>query len=207
VIILETKNQGQVFKSIRPNILYYGTPVILLSTLNQDGTTNISPLSSSWALGNNIVLGIGVGGKALKNLQKKLECVINIPSSNLWENIERMASSTGVSDVPDYKKDLGFTYVRDKYSLAGLTPQESYLVKPTRIEECPLQIEAKINNIRIPEYDPTFAIVETQAIHIHASELILKNQNHIDPNQWNPLIYNFRHYYGLGKELGKTFRA
>jgi len=24
---------------------------------------------------------------------------------------------------------------------------------------------------------------------------------------WQPLIYNFRHYYGLGQELGKTFRA
>jgi hypothetical protein len=29
----------------------------------------------------------------------------------------------------------------------------------------------------------------------------------VDPARWQPLIYNFRHYYGLGEELGKTFRA
>lgn len=39
-------------KIIQPSILYYGTPVILLSTMNEDGSTNLSPLSSSWALGD-----------------------------------------------------------------------------------------------------------------------------------------------------------
>ncbi|NUR95251.1 MAG: flavin reductase family protein, partial [Kribbellaceae bacterium] len=24
---------------------------------------------------------------------------------------------------------------------------------------------------------------------------------------WSPLIYNFRHYYGLGPELGESFRT
>lgn len=25
--------------------------------------------------------------------------------------------------------------------------------------------------------------------------------------KWKPLIYNFRHYFGLGQLVGKTFRA
>lgn len=57
-------------KIIQPSILYYGTPVILLSTMNEDGSTNLSPLSSSWALGDSIVLGIGTEGKALENLER-----------------------------------------------------------------------------------------------------------------------------------------
>lgn len=48
---------------IKPKILYYGTPVILLNTLNEDDTVNISPISSSWALGEYIILGIGLGVK------------------------------------------------------------------------------------------------------------------------------------------------
>lgn len=28
-----------------------------------------------------------------------------------------------------------------------------------------------------------------------------------DPAKWQPLIYTFRHYFGLGDELGATFRA
>ena len=54
---------------IKPKILYYGTPVILLNTLNEDDTVNISPISSSWALGDYIILGIGLGGKAIENLE------------------------------------------------------------------------------------------------------------------------------------------
>jgi hypothetical protein len=37
-------------------------------------------------------------------------------------------------------------------------------------------------------------------------EFIVK-EHYIDPEKWQPLIYNFRHYFGLGEELGKTFRA
>lgn len=57
---------------IKPKILYYGTPVILLNTWNEDESVNISPISSSWVLGDCIVLGIGLGGKAIENLERHL---------------------------------------------------------------------------------------------------------------------------------------
>lgn len=192
---------------INPKILYYGTTVILLNTLNEDGTVNISPMSSSWALGNCIVLGIGLGGKAIENLERHPECVINVPGPSLWENVERLAPFTGKKQVPGYKKEIGFEYKKDKYAASGLTAIDSKTVKPTRISECPIQIEAKVQNIRIPDYSPDFAIVETEVVHVHAHEEILKGQNHIDPNKWSPLIYNFRHYFALGEQMGKTFRS
>ncbi|MGQ3545543.1 flavin reductase [Bacillus cereus] len=192
---------------IKPKILYYGTPVILLNSLNEDGTVNISPLSSSWALGDCIILGIGIGGKAIENLERHPECVINVPSPSLWENVEQLAPYTGKNPVPDYKKKNGFTYEKEKYDISRLTPTKSKSVKPTRIMECPIQIEARVKHIRIPDYSSDFAIVETQAIHVHAHKEIIIEENHIDPNKWSPLIYNFRHYFGLGNQLGKTFRS
>lgn len=192
---------------IKPKILYYGTPVILLNTMNEDGSVNISPMSSSWALGDCIVLGIGLGGKAIENLERHSECVINVPNPSLWENVEQLAPYTGKNPVPVYKKKNGFTYEKDKYAISHLTPVESKEVKPTRIKECPLQIEAIVKNIRIPDHTPDFAIVETQAVHVHAHKEIIIGDNHIDPNKWSPLIYNFRHYFGLGNQLGKTFRS
>ncbi|WJX08310.1 flavin reductase family protein [Bacillus cereus] len=192
---------------IKPKILYYGTPVILLNSLNEDGTVNISPLSSSWALGDCIILGIGLGGKAIENLERHPECVINVPSPSLWENVEQLAPYTGKNPVPDYKKKNGFTYEKEKYDISRLTPTKSKSVKPTRIMECPIQIEAKVKHIRIPDYSSDFAIVETQAIHVHTHKEIIIEENHIDPNKWSPLIYNFRHYFGLGNQLGKTFRS
>jgi flavin reductase (DIM6/NTAB) family NADH-FMN oxidoreductase RutF len=194
-------------KIIHPKILYYGTPVILLTTLNEDETVNVSPISSSWALGEYIILGIGVGGKAFENLKRHPECVINIPGPTLWKNVEMLAPFTGKNPVPENKKRIGFTYNNQKFEASKLTPINSNSVKPTRIQECPIQIEAEINEIRVPDYSAEFSIVETHAVHVHAHKNILSDENHIDPEQWSPLIYNFRHYFGLGNQLGKTFRA
>lgn len=203
------KQQSRVLNTeiINPKILYFGTPVVLINTLNEDDTVNISPISSSWALGNCLILGIGLGGKAIENLQRHPECVINVPSPSLWENVERLAPYTGQNPVPAEKKKLGFTYNKGKYDVSGLTPAQSISVKPTRIIECPIQIEASVKQIRIPDYSPDFAIVETQSIHVHAHKEIIIDENHIDPTKWSPLIYNFRHYFGLGEQLGKTFRS
>jgi len=41
----------------------------------------------------------------------------------------------------------------------------------------------------------------------HPRKDFILQQNYVDPDRWQPLICNFRHYYGLGRELGKTFRA
>ncbi len=49
--------------SINPTVLYIGTPVALITTLNIDGTTNISPMSSSWALFDRVVLGMSSTSK------------------------------------------------------------------------------------------------------------------------------------------------
>ena len=33
--------------SVEPAILYFGTPVVLISTVNEDGTSNLAPMSSA----------------------------------------------------------------------------------------------------------------------------------------------------------------
>ena len=199
--------QLPVSKKVEPKILYYGTPVILLSTLNEDGTVNISPLSSSWALGNCIVLGIGLGGKAIENIKHHPECVINVPSPELWSHVEQLAPYTGIEDVPEFKQQLGISYCKDKFGASGLTAAASAAVRPSRIAECPIQIEAQVKFIRIPEHSPFMAVVETEAVCVHAHDDIILGENHINPEKWSPLIYNFRHYFGLGPQVGKTYRS
>ena len=36
------------FRTIEPKILYFGTPVALISLLNEDGGTNLAPISSNF---------------------------------------------------------------------------------------------------------------------------------------------------------------
>jgi flavin reductase (DIM6/NTAB) family NADH-FMN oxidoreductase RutF len=46
------------FRTIEPKIRYFGTPVALISSLYEDGATNLAPMSSFWALGWTLVLGV-----------------------------------------------------------------------------------------------------------------------------------------------------
>lgn len=193
--------------TIQPKILYYGAPVVLLTTENEDGTTNISPISSSWALGHYVILGLGTGSQGLENLRHRPECVINLPDASMWQQVEALAPLTGRNPVPAYKKELGFRYEADKFHAANLTPVDSETVRTKRVGECPLQLEAVVRAIRIPDYADMFAIVETEVRQVHADKQIVQGANHVNPQSWNPLIYNFRHYFGLGDQLGKTYRA
>jgi flavin reductase (DIM6/NTAB) family NADH-FMN oxidoreductase RutF len=203
VINMETMMGMQ---AVHPKVLYFGTPVVLLTTLNEDGSSNITPMSSAWALGQTIILGLAEGGKALVNMERHGECVVNLPSPEMWRNVEKLAPLTGQYPVPE-AKTAQFRYEKDKFTASGLTPLPSELVAPQRILECPLQIEGKILTISSPTSNALFKVIEMSAVRVHAHTSIVLDSTHINPNQWQPLIYNFRHYFGLSAELGKTFRA
>jgi flavin reductase (DIM6/NTAB) family NADH-FMN oxidoreductase RutF len=192
--------------TIEPSILYVGTPVALLSTLNEDGTVNLAPMSSAWALGDVVVLGVGVGGQTAINLQTRPEVVINYPSPAQWQAVERLAPLTAANPVPPHKQ-ARFHHNRAKFKAAGLTPCPSDLVDPPRVAECPLQFEATITQTNL-DAKGNFLIAQAQVLRVHAStEIVVPDTNHVDPASWSPLIYNFRHYYGLGEELGESFRT
>jgi flavin reductase (DIM6/NTAB) family NADH-FMN oxidoreductase RutF len=199
-----------IFRSIEPQILYFGTPVALITTVNESGQANIGPISSVWALGRTLMLGLECGSQTYENLMNQKQCVINLPTSALYEKVEKIASLTGAQNMPEYKKDR-YQFEPDKFRAGGFSRLASESVLPPRIAECSLQIEAIFKGQIVIEDDPVekgpIAAVEVRAVKIHADERLILKDNHIDPAKWDPLIYNFRHYFGLGKELGKTFKA
>ena len=194
------------FRSLTPSILYFGTPVVLISTLNENGSVNLAPMSSAWALGYTVVLGLGAAGKTIENLKRTKECVLNFPSDRLWQAVERLAPLTGKDPVPA-SKVAQFRYEQEKFAAAGLTPLTSECVAPPRVAECPLQFEASVRDMRPFQQQDSAFIVEVEVLRVHAHLSVIEGERHINPKAWHPLIYNFRHYFGLGTELGKTFRA
>ena len=193
---------------IEPPILYFGTPVVLLSTLNEDGNPNLAPMSSAWALGYRVMLGLGASGKTLENLRRERECVINVPDPSLWRHVERLAPLTGRDPVPEWKAATWFRFEPRKFEAAGLTPQPSESVGAPRVLECLLQLEAEVRDIRPLGPHGEAAAVETEVVRVHAaSEIVVAGTNHVDPQRWTPLLYVFRHYVAGGERLGKTFRA
>jgi flavin reductase (DIM6/NTAB) family NADH-FMN oxidoreductase RutF len=190
--------------TIEPSILYVGTPVALLSTENEDGTVNLAPMSSAWALGDVVVLG--VSGQTAINLRERPEVVINYPSPDQWKAVERLAPLTAAHPIPEHKR-ARFHHEREKFKAAGLTPVPSELVTPPRVAECPLQFEATVAHAEL-DAKGNFLIAQARVLRVHADEhIVVPGTSHVDPSTWAPLIYNFRHYFGLGPELGESFRT
>ncbi|MGD0642545.1 MAG: flavin reductase [Roseiarcus sp.] len=186
----------------------------LITSLNPDGTTNISPISSAWALTDRVVLGMASASMGLENVAREKELVINFPASDLWRKVEAIARATGRDPVPPHKERIGYRFAPDKFELAGFSPQDSELVRPKRIAECALQFEAQVVALHDPGADwpaerpEAFAIVETRVLRVHAHRaLVIPGTNLIDTGQWSPLLYVFRHYFGTGPDLGRAFKA
>ncbi len=200
------------FRTIEPKILYFGTPVALISSLNDDGTTNLAPISSFWALGWTLMLGLLDETKTAENLSRHYECVISLPSPDMWKCVEKLAPLTGKNPVPGIKAKQ-FRSEKDKFKAAGLTPIPSELVKPSRAQECPIHMEAKVRRLHAMEGQKLSDVggglaAEVEILRVHVDEQYIKGERYIDPAKWSPLLYNFRHYFRLGEtELGKTFRA
>jgi len=192
--------------TIEPSILYVGTPVALLSTVNGDGTVNLAPMSSAWSLGDVVVLGVGGSGQTAGNLRERPDLVINYPSPDQWQAVERIAGLTGRDPVPEHKR-ARFRFEREKFAAAGLTPIDSELVSPPRVAECPLQFEATAVDVQF-DAKGDFLIIQAKVLRVHADErIVVPGTSYVDPGAWSPLIYNFRHYFGLGSELGESFRT
>jgi flavin reductase (DIM6/NTAB) family NADH-FMN oxidoreductase RutF len=201
-----------VFEAIAPNILYFGNPVAIVSSVNPDGTPNLAPISSFWALGWTMVLGLLSGTQTLDNFLRRPDCVVNLPSPDMWRDVERLAPLTGKHPVPPERASQ-FRFESDKFGAAGWRPVASECVIARRVQECPVQLEATVSRIHVLGGEDRLAklgggaAVEVRVVRAHIREDLLLQGNHIDPLKWQPLIYNFRHYFGLGTELGKTFRA
>jgi len=201
--------------TIRPSVLYFGTPVALVTTVDERGVANITPMSSAWALGERLVLGLSGQSQGCANLLRGGEAVVNLPDPPLHAAIERIARTTGRTPVPGYKHAMGYRHEADKFALGGFTRVASHAVAPPRIAECPLQLETRLLHARgsTPDadddaHDPGFVILELAVVRVHAHPaIVLDGTQHVDTARWSPLLYVFRHYFGTGERRGRNFRA
>lgn len=113
-------------------------PIALISTKSADGkTTNLAPFSYSQVINHDPPLfTVGFVGSlerakdTLKNLNETQECVINIISEHFVE----AANATAIN-AP---------YGVSEWETSGLTQAPTSVVKPARVKESVLAIEAKL---------------------------------------------------------------
>jgi flavin reductase (DIM6/NTAB) family NADH-FMN oxidoreductase RutF len=203
--ILEIGSRSGPHTVIDPAILYFGTPVVLVSSTNPDGSPNLAPMSSAWWLGKSCMLGFGARSHTPANILRTGECVLNLPSVHQVAAVDRLARTTGSDPVPPHKQAMGYRHVRDKFSAAGLTMVESSIVTPPRVQECPVHLEAVLEGTHaLAQSDEqrrgNLIAIEVRIVRVHVDPAIRMSgyADRIDPRKWRPLIMNFCEFFGLG---------
>ncbi|MBW7452993.1 flavin reductase family protein [Paenibacillus sepulcri] len=191
---------------IEPKILYFGSSVVLISTINEDGTPNLAPMSSAWWLNQSCMLGLSSKSQTVQNLIREHECVLNLPSIDLIPAVDRLTLLTGRNPVPESKAMRGYQHEADKFGIAGLTRLPSQIVRAPRVKECPVHMEAKFVKLHPFEEPSSLVAIEVriEKVHIEDDLLMDANSNYVDPSKWNPMIMNFCEYFGLGEQLSTS---
>jgi len=189
---------------IEPAILYFGTPVVLIGSTNEDGSANLAPMSSGWLVGWRCILGLASNSKATENMIRAGECVLNLPSADLVDAVNNLARTTGSNPVPAGKIRRGYRHEKDKFEISGLTRFAGETVAAPRAAECPVQIEAKVAQVHeMAQEDEVWrghlvAIeVRVTRVHAHPGIMMDRQPDRIDPDKWRPLIMSFQQFYGL----------
>jgi flavin reductase (DIM6/NTAB) family NADH-FMN oxidoreductase RutF len=205
---------ARAHRTIDPAILYFGTPVVLVSSTNEDGSPNLAPMSSAWWLGRSCMLGFGARSHTPANIQRTGECVLNLPSVAEVAAVNRLARTTGSDPVPAWKSANGYCHERDKFSVAGLTPLPSLDVAPPRVAECPVHLEAVLEAVHpIAAHDPRrrgkAVALEVRIVRVHVDDAVRLDghDDRIDPARWRPLIMSFQQFLGLGDMVHESTLA
>ncbi len=181
------------------NSFYYGFPVFLVTTQDQQGNNNISAACSSISLGEKIIIGISKGSKTWHNFMAGSDAVINIPDYTLWEKIEQIGRLTGGDALSDNQTKWGTEISHDKFTQAGLHTEAAESVAPVRVSECSIQAECRL----VSTSDKgKFMLAELDIVNLWVENTLLGENGIVDSSKWQPLIFNFREYTTVGETLG-----
>ena len=151
------------------------------------------------------MLGLAAFSRTTNNLLREKRCVFNLPSDDMIPQVNALARTTGSEVVPDFKVMLRYRHDKDKFKTSGLTPLKSELVRPDRILECPVQMEAELVGYYemmtdFPKEVKGFSLaveVRVKRTYVREKLRLQGHENRIDPEAWRPMIMSFQHLYGL----------
>src|SRR3989338_1009879 len=117
-------------------------PIALVSTLSKEGISNLAPFSFFNAFGSNppmVAFSPARRGRdgsfkdTYENLMETKECVVQVVTYTIVEQVN-LASAEFPNTVSEFEK-------------SGLTPIDSKIVRPKRVQESPFQMECKLHQM------------------------------------------------------------
>lgn len=165
------KLQGYLQSAVAPR------PIAFASTLDADGTPNLSPFSFFNIFSSNPPILVFSPARRVRNNTTKhtlenciatREVVINVVNYDIVQQ-----ASLSSTEYPDGVNE---------FLKSGLTPIASDIVKPFRVAESPVQLECKVNEIiALGTEGGAGNLVICEIVKIHIREEILDENGSIDP--------------------------
>lgn len=153
-------------------------PIALVSTINNEGQTNLAPFSFFNAFSSNPPVavfsantrpGLHPSKDTLVNVREHKECVINMVDYNM----HRQMSICSVEFDPGVSE----------FDKSGLTPTQSDIVRPFRVSQSPVQFECTVGDIiALGSHAGAANLVICNIIKMHIKSNVMDSQmRRIDP--------------------------
>ena len=196
MITIDPKNlnamqiQGYLQGAVAPR------PIAFASTVDENGNPNLSPFSFFNIFSSNPPILVFSPARRVRdntikhtliNCEATKEVVINVVS---YDMVQQMSlSSTEYADgVNEFEK-------------AGFTALKSDLIKPFRVQESPVQLECKVNEIiSLGNEGGAGNMIICEVIKIHIDETILDEKGVIDPVKIDLVSRLGGNWYSRAKE-------
>ena len=118
-------------QSFKTSKLYYGFPIFILGYQDQNFEQNITTCSSSYSLGDWLVIGVGAEENAAEQIKHYQKFTVNIPDENLMLEMEQ----------------AGFISHREKLRHLGLDYEISEQTQAPILKDCPVVLDCQVDRI------------------------------------------------------------
>lgn len=170
----------------------YPTPVLMVSTYNDDGSINVMNLHEAMRTNaGDLALCIGPRSKTHENVEKQGAFTVALVDKSLIAEVDYLGTVTGYN-------------VPDKFGCTGLTATRSEYVNAPIIEGSRVVIECNLVEI---VNGTNFTTVLARIVNIAADESVLNENGKIDVLKTGMLLYDpfGTNYVTLGEIVGKPW--
>lgn len=151
-------------------------PIALASTVDKDGNVNLSPFSFFNMFSSNPPVVIFSPARRVRDNTTKhtLENVLEVPEVVIGIVNYKIVQQISLSST-EYGKEV------NEFLKAGLTMKDADLVQPKLIEECPVNLECKVLEVKhLGTEGGAGNLVICEVIKIHVREKYLNEQGTLD---------------------------
>jgi flavin reductase (DIM6/NTAB) family NADH-FMN oxidoreductase RutF len=154
-------------------------PIAFASTIDQDGTPNLSPFSFYNVFSSNPPIAIFSPARRVRDNTTKhtLDNVKHTPEVVLNAVNYEMVQQVSLSSAE-------YPYGVNEFEKSGLTPIASELIRPFRVKESPIQMECKVKEvIALGDQGGAGNLIVCEILLVHIHESILDEQGRINQHK------------------------